>query len=199
MTSYIIFTLRLNFILHTQPNFHIIHLLHAHYILHHYSLPYSLVEWNSYITFTVRLNFVLYTQTTTLCVKLVNYHTQTTFNIISILHVQPIFHNYSLHYSFAEWTSYIILNFNINFVLHRRPTFHIISILHAQSTLSIIYSSTCIAYTSIFTLRITALSYKHPTLYLQSALIPLYTVSLLSFLHSQLILHNYSLHYFLLT
>jgi len=44
------------------------------------------------------------------------------------------------------------------------------------------------------------MSYKHPTLHLPSAIRPFYTVSLLSVLHAQPILHHYSLHYsFLVT
>ena len=46
-------------------------------------------------------------------------HTQPTFHIISILHAQPIFYYFSLHYSLAEWTSYITFTLGINYVLYK--------------------------------------------------------------------------------
>jgi len=87
----------------------------------------------SYITFALRLYSVL--------------HTQPTLHIISLLHAQPMLLHCSLHYSLAEWISFIIFTLRLKYVLykqppnlciqlfnyHTQPTFHIISILHAQT------------------------------------------------------------------
>jgi len=138
--------------------------LHAKTIFHHYYLQYFLRTWPSYSTFTLSLplfwlDYLLYTPSPIYRTYSPHYlySTRTTHTSSSLC-----------NYSFAEWTSYNTFILSITFVLHGRPTFHVISILHTQPTLRIIHSYTWIAYTSIFTLLIAAMSYKYPTLHYRS-------------------------------
>ena len=95
-------------------------------------------------------------------VESVNYHTEPSFHIISILHEQPILHNYSTHYSLNERTSYITDTTHHSSVLQDILNSHSIGTPLKENVMALLVNTSRSEFKPRYAIRIFHL-YKNPS------------------------------------